>query len=188
MLSIVPSYHLLQVDFQSVEFVYVPQIQSSASGYTLKLLNEPSPTNIAFKGVIITAIGLKYKAYCANVSRTYIVDPTRSQEEVYGLVEILHKEVVSRMKEGAVAKDIYNHALGIVRQKKPELEGHFIKSLGHAVSTTTTTASLIVIEPLVDGLRIQGICIRYFCEELARPSLEYGVQCIYRLPRCPRNR
>ncbi|PVG03034.1 FACT complex subunit SPT16 [Serendipita vermifera] len=135
---------LSDVDFQSVEFVYVPQIQSSASGYTLKLVNEPSSTNIAFKGVILTAIGLKYKAYCANVSRTYIVDPTRSQEEVYGLVETLHKEVVSKMKEGAVARDIYNHAIGIVRQRKPELEGHFVKSLGHAMGLEFKESAYVI--------------------------------------------
>jgi nucleosome binding factor SPN SPT16 subunit len=123
----------LKVDFSSVEFVYVPQIQSSASGYTLKLLNEPSPANISFKGVLMTSVGLKYKGYCANISRTYIVDPTPTQEEVYALVVEIHKEVVPRLKEGAVAKDIYAHALSIVKQKKPALEAHFVKSLGHAV-------------------------------------------------------
>lgn len=116
-----------------MEFVYVPQIQSSASGYTLKLLNEPSPSNLSFKGVILAAVGLKYKGYCANIARTYIVDPTPTQETIYGLVEEIHKEVVNRMKEGGVARDIYNHALGIVKQKRPELEGNFVKNLGHAV-------------------------------------------------------
>lgn len=124
---------LTDVDFSSVEFVYVPQVQSSASGYTLKLLNEPSPTNISFKGVLMTSVGLKYKGYCANISRTYIVDPTTLQEEVYALVVEIHKEVVQRLKEGAVAKDIYSHAVTIVKQKKPALEGHFVKSLGHAM-------------------------------------------------------
>jgi nucleosome binding factor SPN SPT16 subunit len=81
----------------------------------------------------MTSVGLKYKGYCANISRTYIVDPTPAQEEVYALVVEIHKEVVPRLKEGAVARDVYAHALSIVKQKKPTLEGHFVKSLGHAV-------------------------------------------------------
>ncbi|KAG8825408.1 FACT complex subunit spt16 [Serendipita sp. 401] len=53
--------NLTDVDFASVEFVYVPQIQSAASGYNLKLVNEPSSAEISFKGVLITSVGLKYK-------------------------------------------------------------------------------------------------------------------------------
>ncbi|CCA69595.1 probable SPT16-general chromatin factor (Subunit of the heterodimeric FACT complex) [Serendipita indica DSM 11827] len=125
--------NLTDVDFPSVEFVYVPQIQSAGSGFNLKLSSEPSSANIAFKGVHITSIGLKYKGYCANVSRTYIVDPTSPQEALYGLVVEIHKEVIAKLKEGAVARDVYNHALSIVKQKRPELEGNFLKNIGHAM-------------------------------------------------------
>jgi nucleosome binding factor SPN SPT16 subunit len=48
-------------------------------------------------------------------------------------VEEIHRDVVGRMKEGAIARDVWNHALAIVKQKKPELEGNFVKNLGHAV-------------------------------------------------------
>lgn len=63
------------------------------------------------------------------------MDPSPNQEALYGLVEEIHKEVVGRMKEGAIARDVWNHALAIVKQKKPELEGNFVKNLGHAVSS-----------------------------------------------------
>ena len=38
------------------------------------------------------------------------------------------------MTNGATARDVYNHALSYVREKKPELEKHFVKNIGHVVS------------------------------------------------------
>jgi nucleosome binding factor SPN SPT16 subunit len=34
--------------------------------------------NIAHKGVLLVAVGMRYKGYCANVGRSFIVDPTRA--------------------------------------------------------------------------------------------------------------
>lgn len=38
------------------------------------------------------------------------------------------------MKDGVTARDVYQHALNAVKQKKPELEKNFVKSVGHGVS------------------------------------------------------
>lgn len=32
---------------------------------------------LAHKGVLLVAAGLRYKGYCANVGRTFVVDPTK---------------------------------------------------------------------------------------------------------------
>ena len=50
--------------------------KSSKSGYDLRYTVESSEDNIAHKGVFLVAFGLRYKSYCANVGRTFIVDPT----------------------------------------------------------------------------------------------------------------
>lgn len=67
----------IQVDFQSVEFCYPPIIisKSSKSGYDLRYTVESSEDNIAHKGVFLVAFGIRYKSYCTNVGRTFIVDP-----------------------------------------------------------------------------------------------------------------
>ena len=66
-----------QVDFQLVEFCYPPIIisRSSKAGYDLRYTAESSDDNIAHKGVLLVAFGLRYKSYCATVGRTFIVDP-----------------------------------------------------------------------------------------------------------------
>jgi nucleosome binding factor SPN SPT16 subunit len=67
------------VDWQSTEFCYSPIIQSRAtkSGYDLKTTAESSEDNMAHKGVFLVSVGMRHKAYCANVGRTLIVDPDK---------------------------------------------------------------------------------------------------------------
>lgn len=45
----------------------------------------------------------------------------------------LQKKVLESVKDGAVIRDIYANALGQVRAKFPELEGHFVKNLGSGI-------------------------------------------------------
>jgi nucleosome binding factor SPN SPT16 subunit len=37
------------------------------------------------------------------------------------------------MKDGVTARDVYQHAISFVKEKKPELEKHFVKNVGHGV-------------------------------------------------------
>lgn len=37
------------------------------------------------------------------------------------------------MKDGAVGRDVYIHALTYIKEKKPELEKHFVKNIGFGV-------------------------------------------------------
>lgn len=68
-----------QVDYNSAEFIYTPIIQSrsTANGYDLRSSAESTPDLLAHKGVVLVSVGMKYKGYCANLGRTFIVDPTK---------------------------------------------------------------------------------------------------------------
>ncbi|KIJ17069.1 hypothetical protein PAXINDRAFT_9925 [Paxillus involutus ATCC 200175] len=123
---------LSDVDWASTEFCYSPIIQSrsTSTGYDLRSTAESSTNPIAHKGVFIIAVGMRYKAYCANLGRSIIVDPSKEQEEIYNLLVSLQSEIVREMKDGKTARDIYQHALEYVREKKPVLEKNFVKNLG----------------------------------------------------------
>ena len=60
-------------------------------------------------------------------------DRTQEQEAIYALLVSLQAELLPRLKDGAVAKELYHHALSYVKEHKPELEAHFVKNLGHGV-------------------------------------------------------
>ena len=46
----------------------------------------------------------------------------------------LQAELLLKLKDGAVARDVYNHAVAYIKERKPELESHFVKNIGFAVS------------------------------------------------------
>jgi nucleosome binding factor SPN SPT16 subunit len=55
--------------------LFLDRASLDKSGYDLRYTVESSNDNIAHKGVFLVAFGLRYKSYCANVGRTFIVDP-----------------------------------------------------------------------------------------------------------------
>lgn len=143
-----------QVDWMSTEFCYTPIIQSQSTNtsYDLSPAAESSSDDIAHKGVFLVALGMRYKAYCANLGRSLIVDPSKvcyfrfthitgpnptctfqEQESIYALLLSLQTEMLAYLKDGVAARDAYQHALAFVKEKKPDLEKHFVKNIGHGV-------------------------------------------------------
>lgn len=123
----------------------------------------------------MSSVGLKYKSYCANIARTYIVDPTPQQEEIYTLLTEIQTEVLAKMKEGAVAKDLYAHALNMVKEKKPDFESHFVKNIGHAVCVVVMLKR-IEFTITADGFGVQGACIYSEYKEFTSHSQGYDIQ------------
>ncbi|KAJ6488648.1 FACT complex subunit SPT16 [Mycena vitilis] len=123
---------LSDVDWSLVEFCYPPIIisRSSSTGYDLRYTAESTEDSISHKGVLLVAFGLRYKSYCANVGRTFIVDPTPEQEAQYSLLLALQHDLLTKIRDGISARDAYQAALTFVKEKKPELEKNFQKSIG----------------------------------------------------------
>ncbi|KAJ7286043.1 FACT complex subunit SPT16 [Mycena rebaudengoi] len=123
---------LADLDWSLVEFCYPPIIisRSSSTGYDLRYTAESTEDYISHKGVLLVAFGMRYKSYCANVGRTFIVDPTPEQEAQYSLLLALQQELLTKIKDGISARDAYQHALSYVKEKSPELEKNFQKNIG----------------------------------------------------------
>ncbi|EGN96171.1 hypothetical protein SERLA73DRAFT_94229 [Serpula lacrymans var. lacrymans S7.3] len=123
---------LNEVEWLSAEFCYSPIIQSRSTkqGYDLKSTAVSSSDAIAHKGVFIIAVGMRYKSYCVNMGRSIIVDPSKEQEAIYNLLVSLQNDLLAQMKDGVMARDVYQYALAQVKEKKPELEKNFVKNVG----------------------------------------------------------
>ncbi|KAJ6606562.1 FACT complex subunit SPT16 [Mycena vulgaris] len=123
---------LSDIDWALVEFCYPPIIisRSSSTGYDLRYTAESTEDNISHKGVLLVAFGLRYKSYCANVGRTFIVDPTPEQEAQYSLLLSLQQDLLTKIKHGISARDAYQAALSYIKEKSPELEKNFQKTIG----------------------------------------------------------
>ena len=132
-----PNFDSMQLDWS------VSPTVMSGGKFDLRLGSEPDDNNL-HAGVIMAALGFRYQTYSSIVARSYLVDPTKAQESMYKLLLNVHDAVIKEMRDGVVAKDVYNKALATVKAKKPELEKNFMKSVGAGVGIEARDNTLIL--------------------------------------------
>ena len=156
-------------DTSQLDWAYGPVVQSGGT-YDLKLTARPDNKPL-HAGTIIAGLGLKYKSYNSIVGRTYMVDPNESQESNYKLLMSVHEAVVKEAKEGVAVNDLYKKALNIIRSKKPDLEKHFVKSLGGGIGLEIRDPTLNInaknTRTLQDGMTL---CISSGFSDLENPK------------------
>ncbi|EMG47024.1 CDC68 FACT complex subunit SPT16 [Candida maltosa Xu316] len=119
-------------DFNSeyLEFCYTPIIQSGGD-YDLKPSALSNDKKLVGDGVILASIGLRYKAYCANVARTFLIDPTKQMEENYDFLIKLQDHITKNLlKDGVAANKVYQGAIDFIDKENPSLVGNFTKNCG----------------------------------------------------------
>lgn len=161
----------LPSDFDSsqLDWIYGPVVQSGGN-YDLKLTAQSDNNNL-HAGTIIAGLGLRYKSYCSMVVRTYLVDPNDSQESNYKLLLTIHEAALKDARDGVVVKDLYNKALGIIKTKKPDMEKHFLKTMGGGIGIETRDTTLVInaknTRTLKDGMTL---CIATGFSDVENPS------------------
>ncbi|CAO3587831.1 unnamed protein product [Absidia cylindrospora] len=111
-----------------LDWCYTPIIQSGGS-YNLRT-SAISDNKLLHSGVILCSLGVRYKYYCSNIARTYLIDPTKTQEKNYEFLLDLQHRVMETIRDGTKIKEIYNKALAYIRSIRPDLESHFTKNAG----------------------------------------------------------
>jgi len=119
---------------------YTPIIQSGGE-FDLKPSAASNEKNLYF-GTITCSLGVRYKQYCANVGRTYIINPTKTQERMYKLLLELQQEAISALRPGVPLKAAYDAALNRLKSKRPDLEKKLPKNVGTAIGIEFRESSL----------------------------------------------
>ncbi|MFH1770896.1 MAG: Xaa-Pro peptidase family protein [archaeon] len=114
------------------------------------------------KGFLIIDVGLKYKGYCADITRTlYVGKPSRKELQNYNELLEIQKMAVAKVKADVKVKYLED----FVRKKMGKNEKYFVHSLGHGLginvheSPTVSSKSgallkenmVITIEPGIYG-------------------------------------
>ncbi|KAM0747180.1 FACT complex component Spt16, partial [Meredithblackwellia eburnea MCA 4105] len=110
------------------DWCYSPIIQSGGS-YDLKSSAQTDDRRLT-AGVILCSLGIRYKSYCSNVGRTFMVDPDASQEKNYLFLVDLQKFALGELKDGAIVKDVYAKIVERVESERPDLSQYFVKTGG----------------------------------------------------------
>lgn len=129
-------------DPSQLDWAYPPTIQSGGN-YDVKLNTQPDDRNL-HAGVIIASLGFKYNSYASLCSRTYLIDPNKSQEANYKALVVAHEAAIGAVKEGATAKTVYEKALSALKAKKLDLEKHLTKNVGWGIGLENKDGTLIL--------------------------------------------
>lgn len=139
--------HLIPLkDFNSdlVEWCYSPIIQSGGE-YDLKPSATSSDSQLVGEGVIIASLGLRFKSYCSNLARTFLIDPSPEVEANYDFLLKLQQHIADNLlKDGVLAKDVYSKSVEFIQQNKPELVEKFTKNCGWLIGIEFRDSSFIL--------------------------------------------
>ena len=127
-----------------------------------------SPTNRKLKksDVVLIDMGMKYKEYCSDMSRTILpAKPTEKQKEIYNLVLEAQTHAIKNIKPGMTGKTADNLARKIINKAGYKeqyghagghgigLDVHETPSISQKYTKTLKPNSIITIEP---GIYLPG--------------------------------
>lgn len=154
-----PSGQKLPPDFdpQQLDWVVGPVVYSGGK-FDLKMQADANEENLQ-PGIIIAGMGLRYKSYSSHIARTYMVDPSKAQENNYKFLLAVHGVVLKEIRDGVVVKEVYNKAVAYIKSKKPEFEKHFLKNVGYGTGLEVRDPTLVLnaknMRVLKDGMTLQ---------------------------------
>lgn len=105
----------MKVSSELVEICFTPIIQSGGK-YDIKV-SAQSNADILSSDIIICSLGARYKNYCANVSRTFIVDAPPKVEKTYATLIGLYDACLDQMVPGHELKDVIEAARTFLTKK-----------------------------------------------------------------------
>ncbi|XP_030372702.1 FACT complex subunit spt16 isoform X2 [Scaptodrosophila lebanonensis] len=125
-----------------LEMCYPPIIQSGGA-YSLKFSAAADKNHLHF-GVIVCSLGARYKSYCSNISRTFLVNPTETMEENYTFLVNVQEEILKLLVPGAKLCDVYETTLSYVKKEKPKMVDNLTKTFGTAMGIEFRENSIVI--------------------------------------------
>ena len=121
---------------ENVEICY-PFVVQSGGDYDLRWTAGSNDRTLVYEptGVVICQLGCRYKWYCSNVGRTYLIDPPRVVSDAYVALLAAHAAACAALCEGARCSDVYAAAAAALAGAPggAELVPHLTKTLGTAI-------------------------------------------------------
>lgn len=125
-----------------VDWCYTPIVQSGGK-FDLRS-SAVSNSDKLFPGAIICSLGIRYKYYCSNISRTFLIDPTKQMEKNYEFLLEVQNKVLDSIRDGVKMRDLYNKAVALIKAKRPDLEKHFTKNVGFGMGIEFREANYVI--------------------------------------------
>ena len=137
-----PSKIDLKIEKDAVDICYTPIIQSGGV-YDIKV-SAVSNADALAPDVIICSLGARYKNYCANISRTFMVDPCKKMEVTYAVLLGLHDACLQKCVSGGTYKSVYEEAIAFITKQDVSLLPYLPKSFGFAIGLEFRDGTMVL--------------------------------------------
>ncbi|XP_050691706.1 FACT complex subunit spt16-like isoform X2 [Eriocheir sinensis] len=129
-------------DTQQIEPCYPPIIQSGGN-YALKF-SVSSDKNAMHFGAIVCCMGVRYKNYCSNICRTFMVNPPDKMQKDYELLLELFDVLINKLKDGVKLCDVYEEVVTQLKQKKADMVDKLTKAIGFGTGIEFRESALLI--------------------------------------------
>ena len=136
-----------------VDSCYTPIIQSGGVGegseYDLKVsaASPALPLQYDSETSIIVQLGARYRNLCSNIGRTYFINPTQQQKDVYLLLTQIYLQCKQAIRAGNKLSAVMLNAKRVIQQSKhAQLEENFTKNCGFGIGFEFRDAALLLTD------------------------------------------
>ncbi|CAL4122106.1 unnamed protein product, partial [Meganyctiphanes norvegica] len=129
-------------DTQQIEPCYPPIIQSGGN-YALKFSVSSDKNNLHF-GAIVCCMGVRYKNYCSNICRTFMVNPPEKMQKDYEFLLEVFDVLINKLQAGVKLSTVYEELTSHVKSKRSDLAEKFTKGAGFGMGIEFRESSLVI--------------------------------------------
>lgn len=138
-----PNKIKLNVPTDDVQPCYFPIIQSGGN-YELKV-SAQSTSDSLVHDIIVVSLGARYKLYCSNISRTFLVDPPKNVSKNYEVLLEVQEACLAVMQPGNPLKSVYKAAVNYLKNNgHGDLVDKLPKNLGFAQGLVFRDSTLLL--------------------------------------------
>lgn len=84
------------------------------------------------QGFLLIDLGVRYKGYCSDMTRTYALSKlSPQQEQAYAQLQQVQEQLITEVRDGLACKTLDDHA----RKELEPFTPYFVHALGHGVGT-----------------------------------------------------
>ena len=120
-----------------------PPIVQSGGKFQLKFSVDSDDRFLSFN-VITIQCGLRLRSHCSCLVRTFMVNPTPEQTEIYELCCTALDLIIESLIPGASFASVYNKAYESVNSKKPDLAPKLTKNFGFVTGIEFREGQLVL--------------------------------------------
>ena len=121
-----------EMNVEYLDICYPPIIQSGGV-YSLKPSAVSTNDNLATSGFILCSAGLRYRSYCANMARTFLIDGNEEQEGWISFAMQLQRFLAQQLRPQTLLSAVYAAGMEFVRKERPEMEKHLMGNFGFGI-------------------------------------------------------